>query len=299
MCSSRSRNCRGIELSSRDFKTIAISVTRGLKTVEHIEHIEQGLENCQAYRAGTWKLSRYRTIEQGLENCRAYRAGTWKLSSISSRDLIENCRSYRAGTWKLSSISSILSRDLKTVEVSNYRAGTSKLSQYLSLEQSYTVLTHGLHVRALALRHSPPAGDLASAYPPKPLLFTLLGVGAWYDLQSLWAKLHRIWAWFEPPSPAFEAHPPEGNFSIRVSSQTPTFWNGSPSHAACLTALRCITVAWRKVADWLEGRCAHTESFRLISVKVSCNNFGQSYSVFRHGLHLRTLCLMHSPLQAT
>ena len=29
-------NCRGIELSSRD-----------LKTVEHIEHIEQGLENCR------------------------------------------------------------------------------------------------------------------------------------------------------------------------------------------------------------------------------------------------------------
>ena len=28
VCSSRSRNCRGIELSSRDFKTVAISVTR-------------------------------------------------------------------------------------------------------------------------------------------------------------------------------------------------------------------------------------------------------------------------------
>ena len=85
-------NCQGIELSSRDFKTVAISVTRAkpkncrayrayretvevsnyragtsklsqyqslkqrLKTVEHIEHIE--------------KLSRYRTIEEGLENCR-------------------------------------------------------------------------------------------------------------------------------------------------------------------------------------------------------------------------------------
>ena len=70
---------RGIEVSSRDLKTVAISVTRalsnvagkviicdknvsasggghGLKTVEHIEHIE--------------KLSRYRGIEQGLENCR-------------------------------------------------------------------------------------------------------------------------------------------------------------------------------------------------------------------------------------
>ena len=34
--------------------------------------------------------------------------------------------------------------DRETVEVSNYRAGTSKLSQYRSLEQSYTVLTHGM-----------------------------------------------------------------------------------------------------------------------------------------------------------
>ena len=39
------------------------------------------------------------------------------------------------------------------------------------------------------------------------------------------------------------------------------------------------------MAGWLEGRRARTESFRLISVKVSCNDFGQSYSVFRHGLH--------------
>ena len=70
------------------------------------------------------KLSRYRTIEQGLQNCR----------NIG--------HSYARA-------------DRETVEVSNYRAGTSKLSQYWSLEQSYTVLTHGLHVRALALRHSP------------------------------------------------------------------------------------------------------------------------------------------------
>ena len=129
VCSSRSRNCWGIELSSRDFKTVAISVTQAklyciyrsenCRILEQIEKlsryrtIEQGLQNCRnighsrpkncrayrAYRAGTWKLSRYRTIEQGLENCRAYRA---------------------------------------------YRAGTSKLSQYRSLEQSYTVLTHGM-----------------------------------------------------------------------------------------------------------------------------------------------------------
>ena len=100
----------------------------------------------------------------------------------------------------------------ETVEVSNYRAGTSKLSQYRSLEQSYTVLNmvcmssmrhsplqhlasypprtllgvwvtcndfgqssivfgHGLHPRAL--RHSPLKWTLASAYPPKPLLFDI------------------------------------------------------------------------------------------------------------------------------
>ena len=275
VCSSRSRNCRGIELSSRDFKTVAISVTRGLKTVE-----------VSNYRAGTWKLSSISSIssrdlktvehiEQGLD---------WKLSSISSRDLktvehieqgLENCRGIE-----------LSSRDFKTVAISVTRAKLYCINTWFACTSP-------------SPEAQSPAGDLASAYPPKPLLFTLLGVGAWYDLQSLWAKLHRIWAWFAPPSPAFEAHPPEGNFSIRVSSQTPTFWNGSPSHAACLRALRCITVAWRKVAGWLEGRRAHTESFRLISVKVSCNNFGQSYSVFRHGLHLRTLRLMHSPLQAT
>ena len=44
------QNCRVIELSSRDFKTVAISVTRMLEQIE--------------------KLSRYRTIEQGLQNCR-------------------------------------------------------------------------------------------------------------------------------------------------------------------------------------------------------------------------------------
>ena len=35
-----------------------------------------------------------------------------------------------------------------------------------------------------------PAGDLASAYPPKPLLFTLLGVGA-YDMLEQIEKLSR------------------------------------------------------------------------------------------------------------
>ena len=189
-------NCRGIELSSRDFKTVAISVTQAklyciyrsenCRILEQIEKlsryrtIEQGLQNCRnighsrpkncrAYRAGTWKLSRYRTIEQGLENCRRdlktvevsnYRAGTWKLSHYRS---LEHCPMWRGkssyaittsvrvvGAWPKN-----CRADRETVEVSNYRAGTSKLSQYRSLELSYTVLTHGLHVWALALRHSP------------------------------------------------------------------------------------------------------------------------------------------------
>ena len=150
ICSSRLRNCRGIELSSRDFKTVAISVSQaklycintwfacmspspeaqspagdlasayppkpllftllGVGACDMLEQIE--------------KLSRYRTIEQGLQNCR----------NIGH---------------------SYAQADRETVKVSNYRAGTSKLSQYWSLEQSYTVLTHGLHVRALTLRHSP------------------------------------------------------------------------------------------------------------------------------------------------
>ena len=119
VCSSRSRNCWGIELSSRDFKTVAISVTqaklyciylsenccileqieklsryqlssrdfktvaisvtRGLKTVEHIEHIEQGLENCRGIELLSRDLKTVEHIEQGLENCRGI--------ELSSRDL--------------------------------------------------------------------------------------------------------------------------------------------------------------------------------------------------------------------
>ena len=48
----------------------------------------------------------------------------------------KNCRAYRAYQ--------AYQAYRETVEVSNYRAGTSKLSQYRSLEQSYTVLTHGM-----------------------------------------------------------------------------------------------------------------------------------------------------------
>ena len=94
--SSRSRNCRDIKLSSRDFKTVAISVTRGLKTVEHIEHIEQGLENCRGIELSSRDLKtveHIEHIEQGLENCRAYRAGTWKLSRYRTIEQgLENCR---------------------------------------------------------------------------------------------------------------------------------------------------------------------------------------------------------------
>ena len=72
--------------------------------------------------------------------------------------------------------------------------------------------------------HFSEKGLLASAYPPKPLLFEIFEVGARRDLQSLRAKFHRIWAWLTPTSPTPEAQPPEANFSIRVSSQTPSFY---------------------------------------------------------------------------
>ena len=74
--SSRSRNCQDIELSSRDFKTVAISVTRGLKTVEHIE---QGLENCRGIELSSRDLKTVEHIEQGFENSRGI--------ELSSRDL--------------------------------------------------------------------------------------------------------------------------------------------------------------------------------------------------------------------
>ena len=90
--------------------------------------------------------------------------------------------------------------------------------------QSSTVFRHRLHPRALLLSHSPLERTLASAYPPKPLLFEIFEVGSRRDLQSLQAKFHRIWAWFTPTSPTPEAQPSEANFSIRVSSQTPSFY---------------------------------------------------------------------------
>ena len=139
VCSSRLRNCRGIELSSRDFKTVAISVTR-----------------AKLYCINTWyaqadqKLSRYRTIEQGLrpetvaiighsrpKNCRGIELSSrdFKTVAISvTRGLktvehieqgLENCRGIELSSRDLKTVeSSISSRDLKTVEVSNYRAGT-------------------------------------------------------------------------------------------------------------------------------------------------------------------------------
>ena len=133
--SSRSRHCRGIELSSRDFKTVAILVTRGLKTVEHIEHIEQGLENCRGIELSSRDLKtveHIEHIEQGLENCRGI-----ELSS----------------------------RDFKTVTISVTRVKLYCINTWFACTSP-------------SPEAQSPAGDLASAYPPKPLLFTLLGVGA-------------------------------------------------------------------------------------------------------------------------
>ena len=141
ICSSRLRNCRGIELSSRDFKTVAISVTRAKA------------KNCRAYRG--IELSRRDLKTVAISVTRAKPKNCRRGIELSRRDLKtvaisvtrakpKNCRPYRA-----------YRAYRETVEVSNYRGGTSKLLQYRSLEQSYTVLTHGLHVRALALRHSP------------------------------------------------------------------------------------------------------------------------------------------------
>ena len=105
MCSSRSRNCRGIELSSRDFKTVAISVTRAKLYCINTWYARADRETVEVsnYRAGTSKLSQYRSLEQ-------------------SYTVLHTCTSM------------LLEQIRETVEVSNYRAGTSKLSQYRSLE---------------------------------------------------------------------------------------------------------------------------------------------------------------------
>ena len=145
MCSSRSRNCRGIELSSRDFKTVAISVTRAKLYCINTWYARADRETVEVlnYRAGTSKLSQY----QSLKRCPMWR-GKSSYAITTSVQVVgawpKNCRAYQA-----------YQAYRETVEVSNYRAGTSKLSQYRSLVESYTVLTHGLHVRALALRHTP------------------------------------------------------------------------------------------------------------------------------------------------
>ena len=120
--------------------------------------------------------------------------------------------------------------------------------------QSSTVFGHGLHTRALPLRHSPLKRTLASAYPPKPLLFELFWARAWRDLESLQAKFHRIWAWFAAPGPTREAQSPQADFSIRVSSQTPHFFKVD----GCAPARRGLGRARSRVV-W---RCGHT--FRTI-----------------------------------
>ena len=84
----------------------------------------------------------------------------------------------------------------ETVEVSNYRAGTSKLSQYWSLEQSYTVLTHGLHVRALALRHSPCRRLSIRVSSQTPSFYTFRDRGLSYaraDRETVEVSNYRAW----------------------------------------------------------------------------------------------------------
>ena len=76
---------------------------RGLKTVEHIEHIE--------------KLSRYRGIEQGLENCR--NIGHSSISNVAGKVIICDKNVSASGGG----------HGLKTVE------HIEKLSRYQTIEQ--------------------------------------------------------------------------------------------------------------------------------------------------------------------
>ena len=124
ICSSRSRNCRGIELSSRDFKTVAISVTRA-------------------------KL--YCIIDL-------------KTVVYSSRS--RNCRGIE-----------LSSRDFKTIAISVTRAKLYCINTWFACTSP-------------SPEAQSPAGNLASAFPPKPLLFTLLGVGACHMLEQI-EKLSR------------------------------------------------------------------------------------------------------------
>ena len=168
----------------------------------HMLRADQETVEVSNYRAGTSKLLQYRSLEQRLKTVEHPRILPKPcLFELSRRDLKtvaisvtrakpKNCRAYR-----------------ETVKVSNYRAGTSNLSQYRSLEQSLcssrsrncrgielssrdfkTVAISVTQAKLYCINTwfactspSPeaqsPAGDLASAYPPKPLLLTLLGVG--------------------------------------------------------------------------------------------------------------------------
>ena len=294
MCSSRSRNCRGIELSSRDFKTVAISVTRAKP------------KNCRAYRAyraGTWKLSRYRTIEQGLENCRAYRAGTWKLSSISS----------------------ISSRDLKTVEVSNYRAGTSKLSQYRSLEQSYTVLTHGMleQIEKLSRYRTIKQGlqncrNIGHSRPKNCRAYQAYRAGTWklsryrtieQGLENCRAyRAYRAGTWKLSSISSISSRDLKtvevsnyraGTWKLsqyRSLEHCPMWW-GKSSYA--------ITTSVRVVGAWPKNCQADRETVEVSNYRAGTSKLSQyrslelSYTVLTHGLHVWALALRHSPLQAT
>ena len=121
---------------------------------------------------------------------------------------IENCRTIRLSS-RYSKISRFIDHSLQNC--AHYR----------------TPLTPGGGGGATARTES---YRLASAYPPKPLHFYFFEVGPSHDLQSLCARFHRIWPLFAPTSPTPEAQSPEDDFSIRVSSQTPTFllFSGRP-----------------------------------------------------------------------
>ena len=81
---------------------------------------------------------------------------------------------------------------------------------------------HGLHRRALLLRHSPLKWTLASAYPPKPLLFDI-GAPASVLASELSEEITVPWCKVGGCLKGRREHRVL-SFSIRVSSQSPSFY---------------------------------------------------------------------------
>ena len=111
MCSSRSRNCRGIELSSRDFKTVAISVTRAKLYCINTWYARADRETVEVsnYRAGTSKLSQYRSLKQ------SYTVFIYlKTVVYSSRS--RNCRDIELSSRDFKTVAISVTRGLKTVK---------------------------------------------------------------------------------------------------------------------------------------------------------------------------------------